>query len=73
MQPSTVVLGADLLDEELAVEPLPHETALHVGEGDDHGVDRAALDLGLELVEGQHGAILVRRGRLVDTPAAKCT
>ncbi len=34
------VLGR-LLDEELAVEPLAHQAPLHVGEGDDDGVDRA--------------------------------
>ena len=55
------VLGLDLLDEELAVEPLSHEPALHVGERDDDRVDRAVLDLGLQLVEAQHaGAILFR-------------
>ena len=30
-----------LLEEELGVEALPHQPALHVGEGDDDGVDRA--------------------------------
>ena len=34
------VLGLDLLDEELAVEPLSEQPALHVGEGDDDRVDR---------------------------------
>ena len=43
-----------LLAEELRVEPLSHEPALHVGERDDDRVDRARLDLGLQLVERQH-------------------
>ena len=47
--------GADLLDEELAVEPLAHQPALHVGEGDDDRVDRARLHVGLQLVEAKHG------------------
>ena len=33
-----------LVDEELRVEPLAHEAALHVGERDDHGVDLARRD-----------------------------
>ncbi len=48
------MLGLDLLDEELAVEPLSEQPALHVGEGDDDRVDLAARDLGLQLVEVQH-------------------
>ncbi len=36
-----------LVDEELRVEPLAHEAALHVGERDNDRVDRAGLDLGL--------------------------
>ena len=52
------VLVRHLLAEELRVEPLSHEPALHVGERDDDRVDRARLDLGLQLVERQHAAIL---------------
>ena len=51
--------GADLLDEELAVQPLPHEPALHVRERDDDGVDRARLDVRLQLVEAQHESDLM--------------
>jgi hypothetical protein len=54
------VLGFHLLDEELAVEPFSHQPALHVGEGDDDRVDRAGVDLGLQLGEREHGRILVR-------------
>jgi hypothetical protein len=43
-----------VLEEELAVDPLAHEAALHVGEAREDGVDRAALDLVAELVEAQH-------------------
>ena len=46
--------GVHLLDEELGVQALAHQPPLHVGEGDDDGVDRAALDLGAQLLEGQH-------------------
>ena len=48
------VLVRHLLAEELRVEALSHEPALHVGERDDDRVDRAGLDLGLQLVERQH-------------------
>ena len=46
---------ADLLDEVLAVESFSHQATLHVGEGDDDGVDRSGLDLAGELVQAQHG------------------
>ena len=52
------VLVRHLLAEELRVEALSHEPALHVGERDDDRVDRARLDLGSQLVERQHAAIL---------------
>ena len=38
------VLADVLLDEELPVQALAHEPALHVGEGDDHRVDRSVGD-----------------------------
>ena len=47
-----------LVAEELPVEPLSHESALHVGERDDDGVDRAFLDLCAQLVEAQHARSL---------------
>ena len=48
------VARADLLDEELAVQPLAQQPALHVGEGDDDRVDRARLHVGPQLVEAKH-------------------
>src|SRR5581483_3099240 len=42
------------LHEELGVEALPHQAALHVGEGDDHRVDAAVLDLAREVLARQH-------------------
>ena len=54
MQPSTVVAGVELLEEELRVEALPHQAALHVGEGGDDGVDRARLDVRPQFVDFQH-------------------
>ena len=50
------MLGLHLLDEELTVQALPHQAPLHVGEGDDDGVDLAGGDQRFQLVEGQHGA-----------------
>jgi hypothetical protein len=44
-----------LLEEELRVEPLPHQPALHVGKRDDDGVDLAA--------GGEVGQLLDRHGR----------
>ena len=58
MQPSTACPASSLLDEELRVEPLAHEAALHVGERDDHGVDLARRDELPQLLPAQHGAIL---------------
>ena len=52
------VARADLLDEELAVQALAQQPALHVGERDDDRVDRARLHVGPQLVEAQHEAIL---------------
>ena len=48
------VLRLGLLDEELPVQALPHQPALHVCEGDDDGVDLACCDLPLQLVEREH-------------------
>ena len=50
--------GAGLLDEELAVQALAEQPALHVGERHDDGVDRARLHVGLQLVEAKHGGDL---------------
>ena len=52
------VLGVHLLDEELPVEPLAHQAALHVRERDDHRVDLARRDERPQLLPAQHGAIL---------------
>ena len=55
MQPSTAMLARSISSQKnSAVEPLSHEPALHVGERDDDRVDRARLDLRLQLVEAQH-------------------
>ncbi len=54
------VLVLDLVHEELRVEPLSHQSPLHVRERDDDRVDRAGVDLGLQLGEREHGRILVR-------------
>ena len=43
-----------VVEEELGVESLSQQTSLHVGEGDDDGVDRAALDVGPKLVYRKH-------------------
>ena len=52
---STPLLRDIAFEEELRVEPLAHESALHVRERDDDRVDRAALDLGFQLVGGHAG------------------
>jgi hypothetical protein len=41
----------DLVDEERRVDPLALQTALHVGQRDDHGVDGARRDRGADLLE----------------------
>jgi hypothetical protein len=43
-----------LIAEELRVESLSDEPALHIGERDDNRVDRSGLDLGDEFLERQH-------------------
>ena len=48
------VAGVELVEEELAVQALPHQPTLHVGEGDDDSVDGAALDVRPQLVDAQH-------------------
>ena len=40
------------------MQAFSHQPALHVGEGDDDRVDRAALDLPAKVVKVQHGLIL---------------
>jgi len=58
-----------LLDEELPVEPLAQQTALHVGEADDHGVDRAVRDRLGQFVQRQHGAgVYAPAGGLTGSP-----
>ena len=51
------MLGDVLLDEVLRVDALAEQAALHVGERDDDGVDRPALDVAFQLVERQHRRI----------------
>ena len=65
------MLVGHLVAEELAVEPLSHEPALHVRERDDDRVDRAGLDLRAQLVKRQHGAILFLA--MVDMSPRECT
>jgi hypothetical protein len=48
-------VGHHLVDEERAVEPLSLEAALHVGEGEHHGVDLPAVDRDGELLDRQRG------------------
>ena len=45
--------GADLVDEELAVQPLAQQAALHVGERDHDRVDSTGLDVRPQLVEAR--------------------
>ena len=59
-----------LLEEELRVQPLAHQAALHVREGDDDGVDGAAPDVRPQLLDAQHARILFRPGA-ADTPASR--
>ena len=51
-------LGAvleDLVEEEAGGEPLALEPPLHVGEGQDDGVDLAARDEGAQLLDAERG------------------
>jgi hypothetical protein len=50
------VLGHVRLEEELPHQALAHQAALHVGERDDHRVDRTVLDGAFQLVQRQHRA-----------------
>ncbi len=50
--PLGAVLG-DMVDEPLTVNPLALQSTLHVGEGDDDGVDRAVGHFGAQLLEGE--------------------
>ena len=61
-----LVAGSHLLEEELAVEPLPEQPPLHVGERDDDRVDRTGLDLARQLLESQHRGDPSASGRFVD-------
>ena len=54
MHPSPLVAGLVLGEEELGIEPLAHQPALHVGEARDHGVDRARGDVLPQLLERRH-------------------
>ena len=49
-----VLFVENLLDEELGVEPLPHQAPLHVGERDDDRVDLAGGDQLSQRVGAQH-------------------
>ena len=60
----------ELAQEELGVDALAHQPALHVGEGDDDGVDRAGLDVVAQLMLGKHVGILYEIRRL-DTASGK--
>ena len=51
------VLG-HLVEEELRRQPLALQAALHVGEGQHDGVDRAVADLDPQALQGQHAAVL---------------
>ena len=44
----------DLGQEELGRQPLALKAPLHVGEGEDHGVDLAGGDEPAQLVQGEH-------------------
>ena len=52
--PFDAVIRIVLVEEELGVEALPHQATLHVGEGDDDGVDGTALGVGPQLIDAQH-------------------
>src|SRR5262249_36409643 len=47
-----------LLEEEVGVEPLADQAALHVGERGDHRVDGPELGVLAQLVKSQHAPIL---------------
>ena len=47
----------DPLPEGLGLDPLPQEAALHVREGDDHGVHAAVLDELSQLLEASRARI----------------
>ena len=64
-----------VLEEELCMDALAHQPALHVGEGDDDRVDRAGLDVTAQLVDGDHAnessrAIRSRSTRLATSSAS---
>ncbi len=54
------VLGDPALEEEVSVDALAHQPALHVRERDDDRVDRTGLDLGGQLLERHAGDPNVR-------------
>lgn len=57
-QKIVAALGAvaeDVVQEELCGEPLALEPSLHVGEGQDDGVDLTARDEGAQLLDGERG------------------
>lgn len=55
----------DLVEKEARGEPLALEPALHVGEGQDDGVDLAARDEGVQLLDGQRGCAVCHRKSLL--------
>src|SRR5207248_3533816 len=62
------VLGG-LLEEELGLDALAEQAALHVGERGDDGVDRPVLDLGSQLFDGQHSALGGSEGAGLPAPS----
>ena len=58
-----------MLEEEVAVQALAEQPPLHVGEGDDDGVERV---VGAELVEGQHREKAEGEPASRLPPAAQC-
>ena len=58
-----IALVDGALEEELGLEALADQPALHVGKGDEHGVDGAGCYVGFQLVQ--------RIGGHVQTPARR--
>ena len=54
-----------MVEEERPGDPLAHRPTLEVGEGHDHGVDVARLDLVGERLEREHVCTLTQRHRIV--------
>jgi len=52
-----------VVEKEAGLNSLAQQPSLHVGEGDDEGVDRARLDLTPQLVQLEHRPILYENRR----------